>query len=100
VLLHHITSTNDGPTLDVDSQDSGTRNTPLHLAAQTYRADIVRLLFEHGANALLKNRRSLTPFHQCVLSGDLTGMAVPLFIWLQHLQARKLSFYSLSMARW
>lgn len=69
-LLKHTISTNGGPTIDVNSQDSGTRNTPLHLAAQTCRADIVRLLFEYGANAQLKNKNKLTPLHQCVLSGS------------------------------
>jgi hypothetical protein len=69
-LLQHTSSTNGSPTIEVNSRDSGTRNTPLHLAAQACRADIVRLLFEYHANAQLKNKHNLTPLHQCVLSGS------------------------------
>lgn len=46
--------------------------TPLHLAVQARRTDVVRLLLIKGANKTLKNKDGLTPLDLCLYSGQDT----------------------------
>lgn len=55
--------------LDIDAQTLE-GNTPLQLAVQLYRSDILRLLIEQGADMSVRNGLTFTPLHQCVFTGD------------------------------
>ena len=54
----------EGDGLDLDYQHTYAMTTAMHFAAEMGRADIVRLLCEHGADARAKKKQAAHPFIQ------------------------------------
>ena len=50
--------------LDIDSPDTKTQSTPLHLAAELGNSDCVRMLIEKGARVNAKDSSSSAPLHR------------------------------------
>jgi len=49
---------------DVNARSQDDNSTPLHRASGNGRAEVVRILLEHGADPIAQNKRGLAPLHR------------------------------------